>query len=100
MTGAPRLELNDIAVFFLKRGADGLWRPVGLAMGIFRVQAERSTGRPVIRPPVLTDRTASAGPVVRGDIRRSPLSLQEFDALVRVAMSPDAPPRQARRRTR
>jgi hypothetical protein len=87
-------------VFFLKRGADGIWRPVGLAMGIFRVQADRATGRPVIRPPVLADRTASTGPVVRGDTRRSPLSFQEFDALVRVAMSPAVSPRQARRRVR
>jgi hypothetical protein len=91
MVGAPRLETDDVAVFLLQRGADGLWRPVGLAMGVFRVGANASTGRAEIRPPLLAERTASAGAVVHGDRRRTPLSLQEFDALVRIAMAPPAP---------
>src|SRR4051812_41767969 len=34
MIGAPELTPNEQAVFFLKRGADNFWRPVGLTMGI------------------------------------------------------------------
>ena len=91
-------EANDAAVFFLRRGTDGLWRPVGLSMGVFRIRANRATGRAEIRPPVLGgSTTAATGPVVRGDRRRMPLSLQEFDALVRIAMAPAQPERAGRR---
>jgi hypothetical protein len=94
MVGAPRLEPNDAAVFFLKRGGDGLWRPVGLSMGIFRITSNRVSGRAEVRPPVLGGSTsAPTGPVVRGDRRRHPLSLQEFDAMVRIAMAPSQPGR-------
>ncbi|MEO7192483.1 MAG: hypothetical protein ABI051_15625 [Vicinamibacterales bacterium] len=85
MVGAPQLRPNDTAVFFLKRGADNLWRPVGLSMGVFRVQPENGTGQPVIHPPVFLYRTASVGDVTRGDARRRTLSISEFDALVRAA---------------
>ena len=40
MVGAPALPPNEQAVFFLKRGADKFWRPVGLSMGIYRVHID------------------------------------------------------------
>jgi hypothetical protein len=93
MVGAPRFERHDAAVFFLKRGVDGLWRPVGLAAGVFRIQPDRATGRLSVRPPVVANRTASTtGPVVRGDERRRSLTIAEFDALVRAtAVTPGTP---------
>jgi hypothetical protein len=89
MVGAPRLDVGDAAVFFLVRGPDGIWRPVGLAMGVFRIRPSR-TGLPVVQAPVLLDRTASLGATVRGDARRRLLAVAEFESLVGVALAPPA----------
>jgi hypothetical protein len=89
MVGAPRLAPDEQAVFFLKRGADNFWRPVGLSMGIYRVQYDRATRRSVVNAPLLMGQTASPGRVVRGDERRRPMAVAEFESLVRlVAASP------------
>jgi len=94
LLGAPTFRVGQQAVFFLKRGPDNAWRPIGLAMGVYRVQAEPSTGRPVVRPPVVPGRTAAArGPTTRGDTRRRSLPVTEFESLVRLVMA--APPAQA-----
>jgi hypothetical protein len=86
MVGAPALRVNDAAVFCLGRGADGLWRPVGLASGIFRVRPDPATGRAVVNAPV-TVSSASAGPVVRGNVSRRPLTVPEFESLVRLSLA-------------
>jgi hypothetical protein len=84
--GAPALRLNQQAVFFLKRGADNAWRPVGMSAGVVRVRSETGTGRRLISPAVVQGQTASAGLVVRGDDRRRSLSVEEFEALVALVM--------------
>jgi hypothetical protein len=87
LVGAPVLRAGERAVFFLWSDADGIWRPVGLSMGVFDVLPDPQTGRPTVRPPVVMGRTASAGPVVRGDVRRKLLSIQEFESLVQLVMA-------------
>jgi hypothetical protein len=87
MVGAPRLVSGEQAVFFLKRSLDNAWRPVGLTMGIYRVQAEPLSGNPVVDPPVVVGVTASVGQIVRGDARRRLMPLQEFESLVRLVMA-------------
>ena len=87
MVGAPRLQVGDAAVFFLTRGPDGVWRPVGLSMGVFRIQ-QSPTGLPMVQAPVLLDRTASSGPIVRGDARRARLAVAEFESLVALVLAP------------
>ena len=84
--GAPTLRLNQQAVFFLKRGADNGWRPVGMSAGVVRVLSETGTGRRLIAPAVVQGQTASTGPIVRGDERRRSLSVEEFEALVAFVM--------------
>jgi hypothetical protein len=84
--GAPALRVNQQAVFFLKRGADNAWRPVGLSAGVVRVLSEPATDRRLVHPVVVQGHTASAGPVVRGDDRRRSLSVDEFEALVAIVM--------------
>ena len=79
MVGAPRLTVGEAAVFFLKRDADNGWRPVGLTMGIFRMQSEPQTGRAVVDPPLMTGQTAAPGPVVRGETRRRSMPVAEFE---------------------
>jgi hypothetical protein len=90
MVGAPVLTVNERAVFFLKRGTDNFWRPVGLTMGISRLQADAATRQWVVNAPLLAGRTASVGPVVRGDVRRKPMSVPDFEALVRLVAAGQA----------
>jgi len=92
--GAPHLAVGDQAVLLLRRFSDGFWRPVGLSMGVYRVQAEPLTGRAVVPPPVMLNRTASRGAVLRGDARRTLLPVQEFESMIRLVVSaPKAVPR-------
>ena len=86
VSGAPTLRAGDQAVFFLKRAADNGWHPIGLSMGIYRVHPDPKTGLPVINPPLVAGETASAGRVVRGDTRRQPFAVSEFESLVRLVM--------------
>jgi hypothetical protein len=86
MIGAPTLKQDDAGVFFLRRGEDGVWRPVGVAMGIVRV-AVRPDGVPVVQTPVVLSEAMPAGPVPRGDRRRAPMPLSEFESLVRLIVA-------------
>jgi hypothetical protein len=88
--GAPQLTVGEQAVFFLRRGSDNTMRPVGLTMGVYRVKAETGTGRLVIDPPLIAGQTASTGTVVRGDIRRKPMAVPEFESLVRLVITAQA----------
>jgi hypothetical protein len=97
MIGAPRLRTGQQALFFLERGPDNRLRPVGLSMGIFTIYAASGTGQPVVNPPLVVGRTASAGTVVRGDVRRQSMAVPEFEALVRLVMAGQQPGRRVRR---
>lgn len=87
MAGAPTLRVADHAVFFLARGADGTFRPVGLSMGVYRVSRDAGTGRAVVDPPLVVGVTAPVGRVVRGDVGRRSMPVQEFESLVRLVAS-------------
>jgi hypothetical protein len=77
--GAPVFAPGDVAVFFLT--AHGARMPVttGLTQGIYRVQRDAVTGAMLVAPPVLD----AAGPIVRGDVHRKPVSLAAFEGSVR-----------------
>lgn len=87
MIGAPVLRPGERAVFFLRRGNDTLWRPVGLSMGVYAVHNDPRTGQLLVRPPIVAGRTASLGPIVRGDARRKHLAIQEFESLVQLIIA-------------
>lgn len=87
MIGAPTFQVNQQAVFFLKPGPDNTLRPIGLTAGVYRVEADPKTGAPVVAPPIVTGRTASAGRVVRGDSRRKLMPVQEFESLVNLVIT-------------
>jgi hypothetical protein len=94
MIGAPTLQVNQQAVFFLKPGPDNTLRPVGLSAGVYCVQPDPTTGRPVVAPPIVVGQTASRGVVVRGDPRRKLMPVQEFESLVKLVITaPAAVPR-------
>jgi hypothetical protein len=77
--GAPTFATGDVAVFFLT--AQGARLPVttGLTQGIYRVQRDASSGQMLVVPPVVE----TAGRIVRGDVRRKPVPLADFEATVR-----------------
>lgn len=92
MPGAPVLHVNDAAVFLLRRGPDNVWRLATLSSGLYRLRRESGTGRIVIDPPAVVGRTASAGVVVRGSALRHPVSVPEFEALVRLVVQGQVQP--------
>jgi hypothetical protein len=92
MVGAPTFRVGQSAVWFLKRDPDEQWRPVGLSLGVYRVGRARS-GQLMVAPPVMAGwTTAASGPVVRGDVRRQLLPVQEFESVVRLVMAGQALP--------
>jgi hypothetical protein len=94
--GMPRLRVGQHAVFFLGRGSDGFWRPTGMTMGVYALRADATTGRAIVNPPLLAGATAPVGRVLRGDIRRTALPVQEFESIVRLVVAgatlPTTPP--------
>jgi hypothetical protein len=94
MVSAPVFRAGQRAMLFLKKGTDSFWRPIGLNQGVFRIHPDPVTGQPVVPPPLVSGRTASAtGPAVRGDPRRRLMPVQEFESLVRLVLL--TPPGQA-----
>src|SRR5262249_32627184 len=96
MVGAPDFRIGERALFFLKRSSDNAWRPVGLSMGVYPIRAEPLTGQPVVDPPLVAGRTATAGQhVVRGDTRRKSMSAREFESLAQLMQAARAKTRAA-----
>jgi hypothetical protein len=85
--GAPMLRPEQSAVFFLVRGHDNGWRPVGLSAGVVRVRWEPLTGRLLVHPARLLTDPAAAGPVVRGDAARRSVAVDEFEAMVALVLA-------------
>lgn len=77
--GAPMFSRGDLAVFFLTAHGPRLPVTTGLTQGVYRVQRDASSGAMVVMPPVVD----TVGPVVRGDVRRKPVSLAAFEGTVR-----------------
>jgi len=77
--GAPTFAPGDLAVFFLTVHGPRLPVTTGLTQGIYRVQRDAASGAMVVMPPVIE----TVGPIVRGDVRRKPVSLAAFEGSVR-----------------
>ena len=94
MVAAPSLRAGDQGVFFVKHDRENAWRPVGLAMGIYRIQVAPVTGLPVVEPPLVAGETAATGLVIRGDPKRHLMAVREFESLVRVVIASQSVQRQ------
>jgi hypothetical protein len=77
--GAPTFAPGDLAVFFLTAHGPRLPVTTGLTQGIYRVQRDAASGAMLVTPPIVD----VAGPIVRGDVRRKPVSLTAFEGSVR-----------------
>jgi hypothetical protein len=76
MIGVPQSAPGDEVVLFLKGSAPAVPMPFGLTQGFYRVNRDAS-GRPMVMPPVSSER------MVRGDPARRPITLETFITLVR-----------------
>jgi len=76
--GAPSFRRGDLAVFFLKSRGARLPVTTGFTQGIYRVRS--SGGTLLVMAPVVD---SGAGRIVRGDVRRKPVSLAAFESSVR-----------------
>lgn len=79
--GAPTFSPGDLAVFFLTAHGPRLPVTTGLTQGIYRVQRDANSGAMLVTPPIVD----AAGPIVRGDVKRKPVSLAAFEGSVRAA---------------
>ena len=79
--GAPTFAEGDVAVIFLTARGARLPITTGLTQGVYRVQ--QSGGELMVMPPIVE---APGTRIVRGDVRRKPVSLSAFEASVRAIM--------------
>lgn len=96
--GSPAFRVGQRAVLFLRPSpTDSTLRPIGLTMGVYPIQTDPATGKVTVEPPVLAGTTTDAnGVVVRGDRRRGPVAVSDFESLVRLAMATPAGPAKSR----
>ena len=87
MIGAPQLQAGEEAVLFLSATGPSIAHIFGLSQGLYRVKVDARTGQRTVVPPVLTADGDAAQAIVRGDRNRRQLSLDQFAATVRQAMS-------------
>ena len=87
MIGAPQLQPGEEAVLFLNASGPSIAHIFGLSQGLYRVKVDSRSGRRIVIPPVLMAKADAPQAIVRGDTNRRQLSLDEFAATVRQAMS-------------
>src|SRR5689334_13946787 len=75
------------AVLFLSASGPSIAHIFGLSQGLYRVKTDSRTGRRLVVAPVLTADSDEPQAVTRGDVNRRQLTLDEFAATVRQAMS-------------
>ena len=90
MIGAPQFQAGDEAVFFLSASGASVAHIFGLNQGLYRVRVDARTGQRLVVLPVLMSDSDQPRAIVRGDPARRQLSLDEFAATVRLAMSGSA----------
>jgi hypothetical protein len=77
--GAPTFTTGELAVFFLTAHGPRLPVTTGLTQGVFRVQRDARSGAMLVMPPIVD----APGRIVRGDPKRTPVSLEAFEGSVR-----------------
>lgn len=89
IVGAPQFQTGEETILFLTASGPSIAHVFGLSQGVFRVKVDARSGQRLVVPPVLMSQTDAdvAQPVTRGDTTRRQLSLDQFAATVRRAMS-------------
>lgn len=84
MVGSPTFTRGEHAIFFLGRGDDQFFRPIGLGAGIVRIRSSARRGSAVVQAPLPSAPQTPARRAVRGERRQAPLPVGTFEALVRL----------------
>jgi hypothetical protein len=87
---SPQFSTGEVAIFFLKAGADQALRPIGLSLGVYPVAMNPQTRQTAVSPPLAAGLTAALGPVVHGDRARTLMTIPEFESLVRLVIAGQA----------
>jgi hypothetical protein len=89
VVGAPQFQTGEEAILFLSATGPSIAHVFGLSQGVFRVKVDARSGQRLVVPPVLMSQNDDdvGQPVTRGDPARRQLSLDQFAATVRQAMS-------------
>ncbi len=86
MPGAPVFAEGEDLVLFLAADAPSGAHVLGLGQGVFRIMTDRASGSRLVVPEILSTAQAGATRIVRGDLARRPLPLDQFAAAVRTAL--------------
>ena len=83
VVGAPQFAVDQHVVVFL--GARGPSVPyiVGFSQGVYRVVRAADNAGWLVTPPAILPSTAGIAPILRGDVSRRPLALDDFERRVR-----------------
>ena len=86
MPGAPVFAENDELVLFMVSDVPSAAHLLGLGQGVFRIMTDRASGTRIVVPEILMLASTGATKVVRGDVTRRPLLLEQFAAAVHSAL--------------
>lgn len=88
MVGAPVFQSGEEVVLFLNNGAPFYPSIVGLSQGAFRVVTMPGTAARVVTPPAIMGIAGTdPQPVVRGDVARRPVAIDQFRSIVRQVLA-------------
>jgi len=88
--GAPAFEEGEDVIVFLAASGPAFPRIVGFNQGVFRVRVDQGSGARVVASPLLAGEVTTPTPLVRGDLSRAAVSLQQFQARVQSALQQEA----------
>lgn len=88
LPGAPSFREGDLVLVFLGGGGPAYPTLVGLTQGVFRVTTHPTSGALMVVAPPIETAQHTPGPIIRGDARRRPVTLDTFGAEVRAVMEP------------
>ena len=91
LPGAPVFAPGDLVVVFLTSRGARLPITTGFTQGVYRVLADARGGAPMVTPPII-ETTSPAGRIVRGDVRRRPMTVTAFAEAVRSSGHPEGSP--------
>jgi hypothetical protein len=86
MPGVPAISEGEELVLFLAGDAPEAARVLGLGQGVFRIMTDRERGVRLVIPELLATAQAGATRIVRGDLARRPMPLEQFAGAVRTIL--------------
>jgi hypothetical protein len=86
MPGAPTFTDGEELILFLTVDTSRNARVLGLGQGVFRIMTDHASGARLVVPEILRAAPAGATKIVRGDLTRRPMPLEQFARTVRTVL--------------